>query len=167
MPAALATAGCGVAVYTILYTFVAGGFADGDTPAEVIAAFEDYTGLTYGEDAGFAEAAATLGAQTGLSTFMSMASILLILFLLPPARPFAWWTAPIPDKRPAVLVVVLLAILVAVLFTPALSDYFGLTGPAPPVYETVLPALVVCFVVLSAAYRFRLLDRVLGLRLPG
>ena len=166
MPASLATAGCGVAVHTILYTLVAGGFEDGDTPAEVIAAFEDYTGLTHGEDAGFAEAAVTPGAQTGLSTFVSTASILLILFLLPPARPFASWTTPTPDKRPAVLGVVLLAILIGVLVTPALSDYLGLTGPAA-VYETVLPALLARFVALSAAYRFRLLDRGLGLRLPG
>ena len=164
LPAALATAGCGVAVYTLLYTLVAGGFEDGAPPAAVIAEFEGYTGLVYGVDAEFAEAAATLGAQTGLSTFVSMASILLILFLQPPARLFASWTAPTSDKRPAVLVVVLLAVLLGVLFTPALSDYFGLTGPAAPVYETVLPALAVWFVVLSAAYRFRLLDRVLGLR---
>ena len=163
LPAALVTAGCGVAVYTILYSLVAGGFEDGDTPAEVIAEFEGYTGLTYGVDADFAEAAATLGGQTGLSTFVSMASILLILFLQPPARIFASWTAPTSDKRPLVLVLVLLAVLIGVLVTPALSDYFGLTGPAPPVYETVLPALAVWFLALSAAYRFRVLDRVLGL----
>jgi cation-transporting ATPase E len=164
VPAALATAGCGVAVYTILYRLVAGGFEDGSTPPAVITEFEGYTGLTYGEDAGFAEAAATLGAQTGLSTFVSLASILLILFLHPPARLFAAWTDPTSDKRPAVLVVVLLAVLLGVLFTPVLSDYFGLTGPAGAVYETVLPALVGWFLVLSAAYRFRLVDRVLGLR---
>ncbi len=164
LPAALVTAGCGVAVYTILYTFVSGFFAEDEPPAGVIAEFEKYTGLTYGADADFAEAAATLGAQTGLSTFVSMASILLILFLQPPARVFASWTAPTSDKRPLVLVVVLLAVLVGVLFTPVLSDYFGLTGPAAPVYETVLPALAVWFLALSAAFRFRLLDRVLGLR---
>jgi cation-transporting ATPase E len=63
--------------------------------------------------------------------------------------------------------VVLLAVLLGVLVTPALSDYFGLTGPARPVYQTVLPALAVWFVLLSAAYRFHLLDRVLGLRPVG
>jgi cation-transporting ATPase E len=50
-----------------------------------------------------------------------------------------------------------------VLFTPALSDYFGLTGPAPPVFDAVLPALALWFAALTAAYRFRLLDRLLGL----
>jgi cation-transporting ATPase E len=165
LPAALVTAGCGVAVYTLLFTLVSGGFRDGDVPAAVVQEFEDYTGLTYGVDADFTEAAATLGAQTGLSTFVSVASILLILFLQPPARLFASWTRPTSDKRPAVLVAALLVVLIGVLFTPALSDYFGLTGPARPVYDTVLPALAVWFVLLSAAYRIRLLDRVLGLRL--
>jgi cation-transporting ATPase E len=164
IPAGLATAGGGIAVYAYLYTMVSQGLADPNPPARLVQTFERYTGLTYGVDAGFTEAAATLGAQTGLSTFVSLASILLILFLEPPFRLFASWTRPSADKRPAVLVVVLLAVLVAVLFTPALSDYFGLTGPAPPVYDAVLPALAVWFVALSAAYRVRLLDRVLGLQ---
>ena len=92
---------------------------------------------------------------------------MLILFLEPPTRFFASWTRPSPDKRPAVLVGVLLVVFAAVLFTPALSDYFGLTGPARPVFTTVLPALVLWFAALTAAYRFRVLDRVLGVdRLP-
>ncbi len=66
------------------------------------------------------------------------------------------------------LVAVLVAAFAAVLFVPALSTYFGLTGPATPVFTTVLPALVLWVAALSAAYRFRLLDRVLGLgELPG
>jgi cation-transporting ATPase E len=164
IPAGLATAGGGIAVYAYLYTIISNGLAYAKAPARVIQDFERYTGLTYGVDADFTQAAATLGAQTGLSTFVSLAAILLILFLAPPSRLFASWTRPSPDKRPAALVAVLLAVLVAVLFTPALSDYFGLTGPAWPVYTAVLPALGVWFVALSAAYRLRLLDRVLGLQ---
>jgi cation-transporting ATPase E len=163
VPAGLATAGCGVAVYAYLYTHVAQGLASPITRPGFIREFERYTGLTYGVDAGFNEAAATLGAQTGLSTFVSLASILLILFLEPPSRLFASWTAPSPDKRPVLLVVVLIAALLTVLFTPALSGYFGLTGPARPIYTAVLPILVLWFLALSAAYRLRLLDRVLGL----
>jgi cation-transporting ATPase E len=162
VPAAVLTAGGGVAVYAALYTRVASAFTDEHVPARVVADFERYTGLTSG-DPGFTDAAATIGAQTGLSTFVSFASILLILFLLPPTRLFAAWTRPTGDMRPAVLVAALLAVVVAALFTPAVSDYFGLTGAAPPVYTTVLPVLAVWFVALAAAYRFRVLDRLLGL----
>lgn len=49
------------------------------------------------------------------------------------------------------------------LFVPWFTEYFGLTDAADPVFRTVLPALVVWFALLSAAYRFRVLDRTLGL----
>jgi hypothetical protein len=34
--------------------------------------------------------------------------------------------------------------------SPTLSDYVGLTGPAPVVFDTVLPGLVLWFAALSA-----------------
>ncbi|WP_091410217.1 HAD-IC family P-type ATPase [Friedmanniella luteola] len=163
LPAAVLTAGFAVAVYTFLYTSITRGFDDPGVRDRLVAEFEQYTGLTYGVDAAFTEAAATLGAQTGLSTFVSLASILLILFLEPPGRLFAAWTRPSPDKRPAVLVVVLLAGLVTALVVPTLRDYFGLTRPAGIVYETALPLLLLWFLALGLSYRLRLMDRMLGL----
>ena len=164
LPAAVLTAAFGVAVYAFLYTTVAAGFDDPQVRDRLVAEFEAYTGLTYGVDADFTEVSATLGAQTGLSTFVSMAAILLILFLEPPARLFAAWTAPRRDKRPAVLVAALLVGLVTALVVPVLRTYFGLTEPVPIVYAMVLPALVLWFLTLSAAYRYRALDRILGLQ---
>jgi cation-transporting P-type ATPase E len=162
VPAAVITGGFGTAVYAFLYQLVLQGVSSGRTPAQVISQFESYTGLAY-TDSEFTEAAATIGAQTGLSTFVCLASFVLLLFLAPPNRFFAAWTRPTDDRRPAVLVAVLVAAFAGVLFVPALSTYFGLTGPAPPVFTAVLPALLLWFTALSAAYRFRLLDRVLGL----
>jgi cation-transporting P-type ATPase E len=162
VPAAVITGGFGTAVYAALYQRVTEGVSSGRTPAEVIGQFESYTGLAY-TDSEFTEAAATIGAQTGLSTFVCLASFVLLLFLAPPARFFAAWTRPTDDRRPAALVAVLVVAFAVVLFVPALSNYFGLTGPARPVFTTVLPALALWFVALSAAYRFRLLDRILGL----
>jgi cation-transporting ATPase E len=168
IPAAVITGGFGTAVFAGLYVNVSRFLTTGPTPAEVIADFEAYTGLTYDEGTDFTEAAATYGAQTGLSTFVCLASFVLILFLFPPTRFFAAYTAPTADRRPTWLVAALVVAFAAVLFTPALSDYFGLTGPAPPVFVAVLPALVLWFLTLSAAYRWRLLDRLLGLDdLPG
>ena len=163
LPAAVLTTGFAVAAYTYLYTSITDGFDDPGIRDRLVAEFRQYTGLTYGVDADFVSAAATIGAQTGLSTFVSMASILLILFLEPPGRLFAAWTRPSPDKRPAVLVVALLAALLTALVVPSLRDYFGLTRPAGIVYETALPLLVIWFVALAAAYRFRAMDRLLGL----
>ncbi|MGR7027361.1 HAD-IC family P-type ATPase [Geodermatophilus sp. URMC 62] len=162
VPAMVVTAAGGVAVYATLYTRLVEVVGSGRTPAEVVAQFESYTGVSSG-DVGFAEAAATIGAQTGLSTFVSYAAFLLILFLRPPSRLLASWTRPDGDRRPAALVVVLVVAFTGLLFVPAATDYFGLTHAAHPVFSTVLPALVVWFVLLSAAYRFRLLERALGL----
>ncbi|WP_448616876.1 HAD-IC family P-type ATPase [Modestobacter sp. URMC 112] len=162
VPAAVVTAAGGVAVYTTLYTALIDAFDDPRFPDFVAAEFERYTGLS-SDDVGFAEAAATIGAQTGLSTFVSYAAFLLILFLKPPNRFLASWTRPDGDKRPAVLVAVLVVAFSGGLNVPWFSDYFGLTNAAGPVFLAVVPALVVWFVVLSAVYRSRFLDRTLGL----
>jgi cation-transporting ATPase E len=162
IPASVLTAAAGVGVYATLYTGLIQGLSSPDIPPFVVAEFESYTGLS-SDDVGFAEAAATLGAQTGLSTFVSFAAFLLILFLKPPSRFFASWTRPDVDKRPAVLVAVLVVAFSGGLFVPWFTDYFGLTDAAEPVFFTVLPALVLWFVLLSAAYRFRVLERALGL----
>jgi cation-transporting ATPase E len=169
VPAALVTAAGGVAVYATLYTDLIDALAGPDFPAFAITEFEQYTGLS-SDDVGFAEAAATLGAQTGLSTFVSYAAFVLILFLKPPSRLFASWTRPDGDKRPAVLAAVLVVAFSAGLYVPWFTDYFGVTDAAEPVFLVVLPTLVVWFLLLSGAYRFRLLDRALGLDLlaePG
>jgi cation-transporting P-type ATPase E len=162
VPAALITAAGGVGLYAFHYTFLLEGFTGAVVPDFVVTDFERYTGLS-SDDVGFAEAAATVGAQTALSTFVSFAAFLLILFLKPPNRLFASWTRPDGDRRPAWLVVGLVLAFSGGLFVPAFTDYFGLTGAADPVFFTVLPTLVVWFLLLSAAYRVRLLDRALGL----
>ncbi len=163
LPASILTAAFAVAAYTYLFTRITQGFDDPALRDRLAAEFQQYTGLTYGVDASFVQEAATVGAQTGLSTFVSLASILLILFLAPPVRLFAAWTRPSPDRRPAVLVVALLAGLVAALTVPSLRTYFGLTRPAGIVYDTALPLLLVWFLALTAVYRFRVMDRLLGL----
>ncbi|MDP9430926.1 MAG: hypothetical protein M3Q47_19630 [Actinomycetota bacterium] len=162
VPAAVVTAAGGVALYALHYTFLLQGFSAAEVPAFVVTDFERYTGLSAG-DVGFAEAAATVGAQTALSTSVSYAAFLLILFLKPPYRLLASWTRPDGDKRPALLVAALAAAFTGGLFVSWFTDYFGLTGAADPVFVTVLPTLLLWFVVLSVVYRLRLLDRVLGL----
>jgi cation-transporting ATPase E len=162
VPAMVVTAAGGVAVYATLYTALVDTIGTERTPDQVVADFERYTGVSSG-DVGFAEAAATIGAQTGLSTFVSYAAFLLILFLRPPNRFFASWTRPDGDRRPALLVVGLVVAFTALLFVPVLTEYFGLTDAADPVFATVLPALLLWFAVLTAAYRLRLLERALGI----
>jgi cation-transporting P-type ATPase E len=162
VPAAVITAAAGVGVYAYHYTTLLQGLSSADAPEGFLAAFERFTGLS-SDDVGFAEAAATIGAQTALSTFVSYAAFLLILFLKPPSRFFGSWTQPDGDRRPAVLVAVLVVAFSGLLFVPWFTSYFGLTDAADPVFRTVLPALVLWFALLTAAYRLRVLERTLGL----
>ncbi len=162
VPAMVLTAAAGTAVYGYHYTTLLDGFQSSQVPDFVVDDFERYTGLS-SDDIGFTEAAATIGAQTALSTFVSYAAFLLILFLRPPTRFFASWTRPDGDRRPAVLVAALVLAFSGGLFVPWFTQYFGLTDAADPVFRTVLPALVVWFVLLSAAYRFQVLEGALGL----
>ena len=129
----------------------------------MISEFESYTGLTY-TDADFTTAAATIGAQTGLSTFVCLASFLLILFLSPPSRFFAAWTPPdrrppsdLPGRRRC-----------SSCSPPCCSSRRSRTTSGSPrrprrSSTAVLAALALWFVALTAALRLRLLDRVLGL----
>src|SRR4051794_5520752 len=70
IPAAVITAGFGTAVYAYLYENVSSFLTDGRTPAEIIADFEAYTGVSNAAGSDFTEAAATIAAQTGLQTFV-------------------------------------------------------------------------------------------------
>ncbi|MBW0089130.1 HAD-IC family P-type ATPase [Pseudonocardia sp. KRD-184] len=162
LPASVVTAGFSVVVYSYHYLSLVTILGEADTPAFVIEEFEGYTGLAP-TDAGFALAGATLGAQTALSTFVTFASFGLLLFLFPPNRLFAAWTRPTSDRRPAIMVALLVAAFFVVLYTPYLSSYFGITDPARPIWTTVVPGLVLWFLALTAAFRWRLMDRMLGL----
>jgi len=162
IPVGVLTAGFGAAVYAYLYRQILEGFSEATPFPNGIALFEQYTGLTYGVDANFVEASATLGAQSGLSVFVSTSALVLILLLEPPHRLFTAWTGVSPDRRPTWLALGLLVAFAVVLLVPATRTYFGLTAPDPPVVETAGVAIVGWFIVVSLALRHRLLERLLG-----
>ena len=166
VPVAVVTATFGTAIYTALYEMITLGLSSGRTPERITAEFEQYTGLTYGVDADFTTASATMLAQTGLSTFFCFASFLLILFLMPRSKAFAAWTSPTDDRRPVVLVGALCLIFGAVLNVPVLWDYFGLMGPSKPVFFVVLPTLLFWYATVTLVLRFQLFDRLLGMEPP-
>ncbi|MCD2193015.1 HAD-IC family P-type ATPase [Actinomycetospora endophytica] len=167
LPVGILTAGFGAAVYAVLYEMVLSGLSRPHLSQQVYTLFESYTGLRYGVDADFVTASATLGAQSGLSMFVSVTAIVLILLLEPPARLFTAWAPVSPDRRPAWLAGGLFVALVVVLLVPATRSYFGLTAPDPPVVYMVVPAVVAWFVVLSLALRHRVLERLIGLGSTG
>jgi len=161
LPAAIMTTIFGVAIYTYFYTLILNGLASYEIPAFVASRWESYTGLTY-DTVGFGPAAATIVAQTALSTFVSFAAFGLILFLEPPARFFTGWTTQSPDRRPALLAVGLALIYIVVLNTSALANYFGLVTPGGPESRVMLVTLPLWFLSLRTIWRMKLFDRLLS-----
>jgi cation-transporting ATPase E len=144
LPAAIVTMIFGVGIYTFFYKFVLNGVSAYHIPPDAAARWAAYTGLTY-DTVGFGPAAATIVAQTALSTFVSFAAFGLILFLEPPSRFFSGWAPVSPDKRPALLALALAVIYVVVLFTPLTANYFGLVTPGGPEGKIMLVTLPMWF----------------------
>lgn len=163
LPAAILTMIFGVGIYTYFYELVLSGVNSYHIPADAAARWEAYTGLTYQVDADFGTAAATIVAQTALSTFVAFASFGLILFLEPPYRLFTGWAPVSPDKRPAILALVLAIIYVIVLVTPVTANYFGLVTPGiqGPEIKVMLITLPLWFLLLRLIWRARLIDKLL------
>jgi cation-transporting P-type ATPase E len=164
LPVGILTAGFATAVYASLYRLVLTGLSGGgDRGVEM---WEQYTGLAR-TDPDFVTSSATLGAQSGLSVFVSTTAIVLILLLEPPHRLFTAWRPVSDDRRPTWLALALFVAFAVVLVVPATRSYFGLTAPDPPVLYASGIALIGWFVVLTAALRYRLLERAIGLTPPG
>ncbi|MFM2307965.1 MAG: hypothetical protein RLY87_85, partial [Chloroflexota bacterium] len=142
IPAALVTSLCGLGVYAFFYTIIIDGVSSANVPVSALQQWQDYTGKAYSTTNGtFAVAAATIVAQTALSLFVSCTAFGLILFLEPP---FSWatgWVREVSsDKRPALLVLALMAIFLGVLYTDATANYFGMVVPGGP--ELIVMAIM-------------------------
>jgi cation-transporting ATPase E len=161
VPAAVVTAVFAIGVYAALYQLIQAFLPETRVPPEAVARFEEFTGLAR-SDATFTEQAATIVAQSGLTIFTSLAAFVIILFLQPPLRMFTGWTTVWTDRRPAVLVAVLVVIFNIILAVPALASYFGLVRD-PGAFIVVALALPPWFFTLRTIWRHNLLERVLGL----
>lgn len=163
LPVAVVTAVFGVGVYTYFFTLVQSGVQSAAVPAQAIARWEEFTGLTYASDAQFTTAAATIVAQTALSSFVTLAAFGLIVFLEPPTQFFAGWNPVSPDKRPAWLALGLAVLYFVVLYTPATANYFGLVTPGGPELRLFLTTIPAWFFVLRTIWRQRWVDQLLSL----
>ncbi|OZM79172.1 haloacid dehalogenase [Pseudonocardia sp. MH-G8] len=164
-PVTVVTATIATLVYTLLQVWLPARIRAGAISAQELAGFEAVTGVAYGEP-GFVEAAVTIGAQTGLSAFVTLSSFVVLLFLKPPHRVFAAWTAPVPDRRPAWLAALLTVTFLVVASVPALASPFGL-AVVPEVFAIAVPAVLGCYLALAAAFRCRVVDRLVALAEPA
>lgn len=159
LPFAVWTMVVGVLLYALAHTQVIGNLADTTIPPRAIDFFEQVTGLTYGVDADFETMAATLMAQTQLSTFVSLATMLLVLFLQPPLRFFAVWRPLSPDRRPAYLTIALMVLFLLALGMPTIASYFGIINVPLRASGTLLTGLAIWVIGFRAILRYRWFDK--------
>jgi len=149
LPVAVWSMLIGVSLYAATY-FRASTFLEHQTNIhpQVLARFEEYTGVTQESSADFTQLAARIDAQTTLSVFLSLCALLLILFLEPPV---AW------------LALGLIGLFVTGLYIPAVANYLGFLPPFGPTWRLILVGLAVWMLGLSLLWRGRWIDRMLAL----
>ena len=159
LPFAVWTMLLAVILYTLAHGQVMGSLADMTIPPRAISFFEQVTGLTYGVGADFETMAATLMAQTQLSTFVSLATMLLVLFLQPPFAFFAVWRPVSPDRRPAYLTIALMVLFMLGLGIPPVASYFGIITVPLRASGALLIALVLWVLGFRLILRYRWFDK--------
>ncbi len=129
-------------------------------PQRVLDAYVAYTGVAFGSE-GFSNSFGTIFAQTSLSFFIGLTSMLVVYFLYPPLKFFAVWREEvIADKRIALLNLVLIAGLVYI-YQSSLGAYVGLL-PQKPVLEELLALTVVWTLCIRQMFKMKLFERFLS-----
>ena len=112
---------------------------------------------------GLPEAEVIATARSTITVFATVCGILLVVFVAPPIRFLAGGNALSGDLRPAILAVVLLGGLTGILAVPLGRAVFEI-GPLPPFdVATIAVVAPLWALLLRFAWRFRLLEHVLGI----
>ncbi|MFK7801449.1 MAG: HAD-IC family P-type ATPase [Anaerolineae bacterium] len=128
LPFTILTMLMGVGLYAYFSFQITNELSSDRLPDRAIERFENNTGLTFGEDAQFEEVVVTFVGQTNLSNFLSIATMLMILFLYPPIQFFAVWRPVTPDKRPALVTIALVIAYALILEVDIVHDHFGISS---------------------------------------
>lgn len=164
VPAALSITVFGLLVY--LGAFITGLFGALETPItpESIAQFESYAGITYGiatNDAYLVEVS-SLVAQTVLTTFLTFAGLVLVVFVEPPTRWLAGGDEFSGDWRPTIVALLMLAAYGVIVTVEPLRHFFELLPLPPSVYLVLALITLLWAMVLRLAWRGHWLQRFLG-----
>ncbi|MCC6704934.1 MAG: HAD-IC family P-type ATPase [Thermomicrobiales bacterium] len=102
-------------------------------------------------------------ARDAITVTTVLCGLLLLIFVEPPKR---WWVGGDEysgDWRPTILAGIMFLALIGILFTSFLRDFFGMGRLSLQDLAVVVGVVVVWTFVVRAIWRYRLLDRLLGL----
>jgi len=133
----------------------------GITPSD-IAAFEEFSGITTGgAPNSYLMDVSTLTAQTALTIFTVLASLLLTIFVEPPIRWFAGGDTVSGDWRPTALSIALGIGFVGVVLIEPIREFFEMIALPFEVYLVIGLITIIWALVLRASWRGRWLQRFL------
>lgn len=167
LPAAFTTALFGLIVYTLVYSLAVpqGSVGQFSLPHEEIDRLRSSleTAGTSLTTVDFDTEVATLAAQTALTMFTTLASLLLVVFVEPPIQFFVGGDEFSGDRRPTILMIGMFLVFLGVLFVEPLRHFFEMLILSQATYFVIIAAVAVWTIVLRAAWRGRWLERFLRL----
>ncbi|MBC7406613.1 MAG: HAD-IC family P-type ATPase [Candidatus Parcubacteria bacterium] len=104
--------------------------------------------------------------QTGLTLFLILAGLCLNIFVSPPIKRLSFGAVSRRDWRPTILSFVLFVILGGLYFNPITSNFLGLSRLGYDQIGVVVSTLIFWVITVSVIWRFRLIDKFLGIKLP-
>lgn len=158
IPIALTSMLFGVALYIGSYYSVINNSVEVDPPRRVIEAYSAYTGVSFGDE-GFEESFATIFAQTSLSFFIGIVSMLVVYFLYPPLKFFAVWREELVQNWRITWLNLGLIILLIIIYILPISEYVGLLPQPPNVIFRILLLVGVWTLTVRALLKYKLFDR--------
>ena len=162
IPAAMSIFFFGMFVYVLGFFVSAVNIINvGITPSD-IAAFEEFSGITTGgAPNSYLMDVSTLTAQTALTIFTVLASLLLTIFVEPPIRWFAGGDTVSGDWRPTALSIALGIGFVGVVLIEPIREFFEMIALPFEVYLVIGLITIIWALVLRASWRGRWLQRFL------
>jgi len=107
--------------------------------------------------------AAVVIAQSALTSFLVFAGLVLVVFVEPPVAWLAVIEPQSPDRRPTILAAVLAALFLVLLAVPAGRTVFALQPLGATELAIVFVAVVAWAAALHAVWRYRVVERFLGI----
>jgi cation-transporting P-type ATPase E len=170
LPASILMFLFGLFIYMGAFFLVGQGLADVVVSPDMITGLERTLGVTPGRIAAdqFNSIATLLSAQTALTTFFALGGVILMIFAEPPSPWFAGGTPYRGKNRlSAGAALILIAAYLAILFTPALRDFFQLVRLPLIAYIMIGSLTIIWIFVQRWIWRSRWLERFLDLELDS
>ncbi|MEM7798026.1 MAG: HAD-IC family P-type ATPase [Chloroflexota bacterium] len=158
IPIALTSMLFGIVIYAVSYYIGLNALIEIDLPDRVVRSYENYTGVTFGAD-GYAESFATIFAQTSLSLFIGVVSMLVVYFLYPPFKFFAVWREEaVREWRISILNLGLIVLLLVIYSVRPIAQFVGLLPQPPIVLYTLLALAVLWTLIVRWLLKHKILD---------